>query len=177
MSYVSQEHGSPYLPQHVPVVVEETMAAGVTRARALVECVVDRYHHRCQITDRQLAAGLRFRSLWRGASLPASVTGSYGERRGGGSGIDGNTDARHALQSAIVGSGIGQHFGEDAPILVATLSGERYEPLCLPVRLRLTGHVVVSVCGLDEWAGGTRRLDKLREGLSDLANYWRMESE
>jgi hypothetical protein len=38
------------------------------------------------------------------------------------------------------------------------------------VRLTPTGHLLVEVCALEDWAGGTRRLVKLRGGLDRLAD-------
>jgi hypothetical protein len=87
MSYVSQEHGSPYLHQHVPVVVEETMAAGVTVARNLHECILDELYHTGQLRApgdksddeafRRHAAGIWLRRLYERCKLGGSVTASY----------------------------------------------------------------------------------------------------
>jgi hypothetical protein len=175
---VYQEHGSPMLAQRVPIIVDETMAAGITRARALVECVLDSYHTRMQINDRQLEAGLRLRALWRGAVYSESVTAAWAEAvSGGGSGGTTRGDAIWALRRALLGADLADQRDQDMPLLVITSKGEFAEPVTMPVRLRPAGHIVVAVCGIDEWAGGTRRLMALREGLTGLADYWKLETD
>jgi hypothetical protein len=89
--YVSQEHGSPYLHQHVPVVVEETMAAGVTRARNQHECALEILLRTAQLGPRVSAnpekwsdealrrfeAGMWLRRLYHRCKLSGSLTMCY----------------------------------------------------------------------------------------------------
>jgi hypothetical protein len=145
--------------------------AGVFATKVRIECVLDRYHQRAQIVDRQFHAGLRFHGIWRAAALPASVCGGYGENRGRGGGATGNSDARSHLRAILIGADLAVPFERDLPI-ITTMTGERFAPIALPLRLHSTGRVIVDVCGLGTWAGGTRRLDDLREGLDLLADYW-----
>lgn len=177
----SSDYGTAERASKGSVVVEDRTATpgGVViaqGARALVECVVDAYWKRCQIVDRQHAAGIRIRQMYRAAMLPGAVTASYGERRGGGGGIDSTSDARAALRSVLLRSGLASE-APAAPLKVTTHQCDVIEPVAFPLALRPAGHVVLSVCGLDEWAGGTRRLDLLREGLAALANHWRIYDE
>jgi hypothetical protein len=159
---------------HGRVISVPTEDAGVFARKAVVECVLDRYWRRMQITDRQFGAGEKFRSMWIAAVHEPSVTSSYGERRGKGGGAITGSDARKVMRRALLEAGLAVN-ADSAPLLVMTKDGSRYEPVELPVRLRNPGHLVVSVCGLDEWAGGTARLMMLREGLSLLADYWGFE--
>jgi hypothetical protein len=157
-------------------VVGETMEAGVKRSQALVECVIDRYHERSQINDRQKEAGNRMRALWRGAVYAPMTTAGWGERVQGSAGGLSRSEAIAALRRTLLGAGLADQTGDDTAVLVLTFNGELAQPVTLPVRLRPAGHVVVAVCGIDEWAGGTRRLASLREGLTQLADYWKISA-
>jgi hypothetical protein len=145
-------------------------------AHVAAECVVDRYHHRCQIIDRQHEAGIRLRKLWRAAVIEPSVTASYGELRGGGDGVASTADARAKLRTVLLDAGLAVE-GPKSPVIVKTLSGEKLETVSMPWTLTPDGCVAVSVCGYDEWAGGTRRLEQLRRALTALADHWKIERE
>jgi hypothetical protein len=170
---VAIDTGTPERAQHGGVVIEgqdgtalDDDGRRVIRARIEAECVVDRYHARMLLTDAQHDAGLRFRRLWRAAALPVAVVASYGDTRGGGGRVDSGTDARAALRSAVLDSGLGRESAAE-PLRVLQVETR-------PYHLEPAGQVVVAVCGLDEWAGGSRRLELLRTGLAALAHYWRI---
>jgi hypothetical protein len=140
--------------RHGGVAVEpaETARGGTIlsyRVRAQVECVLDGYHLQGRVNDREWEAGLHFRRLWETALRTSSVTAIYGPRGGDGGGkpseeTETQARARHEVRDALD-------------------------------TLRLTERaVVISVCGMDERAGGTRRLDALSRGLEALAARWRI---
>jgi len=118
------------------------------RAHVRVECVLDAYWTRCQIIDRQREAGLRFRDLWERSTTVPRVTARYDERTPAG----GSADATARIQDAKerLASALRQMPAQEAMVTIA-------------------------VCGHNEWAGGTRRLEALRRGLTSLADYWRIE--
>lgn len=62
--------------------LEETIQAGVRRARNRTQTVLDRYLLRRQITQRQYDAGSKIYRQWRASGSQASVTGRYGPRLG-----------------------------------------------------------------------------------------------
>lgn len=62
--------------------LEETIHAGVRRARNRSQTILDRYLLRRQISERQYDAGNRIYRQWRAAGSQISVTGRYGPRLG-----------------------------------------------------------------------------------------------
>ena len=62
--------------------LEETMQAGLRRARNRTQSVLDRYLLRRQITERQYDAGNKIYRQWRASGSQVSVTGRYGPRLG-----------------------------------------------------------------------------------------------
>ncbi len=69
--------------QHGDVIeLEETMRAGLRRARNRTQTVLDRYLLRREISDRQYDAGNRLYRQWRASGSQMSVTGHYGPRLG-----------------------------------------------------------------------------------------------
>ena len=62
--------------------LEETMQAGVRRARNRTQNVLDRYLLRREISERQFDAGTRLYRQWRASGSQLSVTGRYGPRLG-----------------------------------------------------------------------------------------------
>jgi hypothetical protein len=148
-----------------------TDVPGVTAKQDLIECVVDRYHVRMQINDRQRDAGIRFRALWRCAVIEPATTSAYGERQGGGGGSIPLKDARVAARHALLGADL----AKQSPAEPIRVRDEIFYPAWLNAVLLPAGLVTVAVCGADEWAGGTRRLMMLRDGLTALADYWGME--
>lgn len=120
------------------------------RAKAKVECILDAYWRRCQIVDRQHEAGLVFRTYWHRAQGQPRVTTRY--------------DPSPRFRAVDT----------DAPNVARTDAQRRLEN-ALGALSKAQRAVVVSVCGMDEWAGGTDRLDTLRRGLTALADLWRIE--
>ena len=62
--------------------LEETMQAGLRRARNHSQTALDRYFIRRQITERQYDAGNKIYRQWRASGSQVSVTGRYGPRLG-----------------------------------------------------------------------------------------------
>ena len=62
--------------------LEETMQAGIVRARNLTQTALDRYSLRREINERQYDAGNRLYHQWRASGSQVSVTGRYGLRLG-----------------------------------------------------------------------------------------------
>lgn len=62
--------------------LEETMQAGVRRARNRTQTALDRYLLRREISERQYDAGGRLYRQWRASGSQVSVTGRYGPRLG-----------------------------------------------------------------------------------------------
>lgn len=169
------DHGTKERKKHGGVDYIETISAGVLVAKAREECVLDRYWQRMQIIDRLHIAGCRLRGFWMSAAYPAATTSSYGDQRGSRHG-DGASLARIALRRVLLDCGLA-HQSLEQPVLVISSTREQRYPVVLPIALTEVGHVTISVCGLDEWAGGTKRLDQLREGLRMLADHWKIEHD
>ena len=108
--------------------LEETMQAGVLRARVLTTRPLDRYYHKGIISDMQWFAGDKFSRDWHIGCQGARVTGLYDVRIVGGA-VDNErmVDARERVKHAL----------RDV--------GRQLRP------------VIVHVCGLDlsagDWAG------------------------
>jgi len=62
--------------------LEETIQAGIRRARNRSQTVLDRYLLRRQITERQYDAGNKIYRQWRASGSQVSVTGRYRPRLG-----------------------------------------------------------------------------------------------
>ena len=62
--------------------LEETIQAGLRRARNRSQTILDRYLLRRQISERQYDAGNKIYRQWRASGSQASVTGRYGPRLG-----------------------------------------------------------------------------------------------
>lgn len=65
------------------IALDETMAAGVRRARVRNACPLDFYRNRALIDDRQHTAGARLREEAAKAIAAAHTTGGYGQRIAG----------------------------------------------------------------------------------------------
>lgn len=144
----AQEHGSDYAKLRRPIVIDETMIAGVTRARVAHETRLDWYNYRALIDDRQRAAGKRFNEDWIQANAEPRVVSSYARTA---TGIADYTEeclrARRRVLHALNDLGQGIQAGT----------------------YRL---IVISVCGKDEWAH--RGTQTLREALNLLAHHYRL---
>lgn len=62
--------------------LEETIHAGLRRARNRSQTILDRYLLRRQISERQYDAGSKIYRQWRASGSQVSVTGRYGPRLG-----------------------------------------------------------------------------------------------
>ena len=121
--------------------LEETMQAGVLRARVLTTRPLDRYHHKSMISDMQWYAGDKFNRDWHIGCQGARVTGLYDVRIVGGA-VDSErmVDARERVKHAL----------RDV--------GRQLRP------------VIIHVCGLDLSAGDWARLygEPKRAGITVL---------
>jgi hypothetical protein len=116
--------------------------------RAKAECKLDAYWNRMMLTWRQYSAGMVMRRLYLNSYMQPRVTGSYGERIAGtGDWLAGCNDAKKKLLDAV----------QTLPANPLNMKG--------PVML---------VCCDDDWAGGTRKLQALRQGLDRLADYFQI---
>lgn len=151
---IVDDYGSDYRQQHMDGLEKEVRERSGTGQpvsygmRAKAECKLDAYWNRMLITWKQYQAGMVIRRLYLSARMQPRVTGSYGERiEGHGDWMAAMSDAKNTLHAAI-----------------HTLPGN-------PVNMK--GPVVL-VCCDDDWAGGTRKLNALRQGLDRLAEYFQI---
>jgi hypothetical protein len=177
----SSDLGSPFLAQHVPTaIVDRSVLAGGTvgqQGRIVLETVVlDAYLRRGMIRRREHEAGQSVSALWRRFVLPPAVTASYGQARGGGGGLAPGVDASRLFFETMHRAGLAQPAADLAPLEIRGASKTFVEPAMARYVLTAVGHVVVAVCGYEEWAGGTRRIEHLRAGLGRLADHWRIPS-
>lgn len=119
----------------------------MTKAKARVECVLDAYWNRCQVAGRQHEAGMIFRTYWYRAHGVQRPTGRY--------------------------SGLGAAEVDSA----SRLDAQRRLTVACSVLTPAQQAVVIAVCAMDEWAGGTERLATLRRGLTALADYWQIDRD
>jgi hypothetical protein len=136
------------------IALEETVQAGVKRARVRSQSMLDRYLLRDQISRRQYDAGERLHRLWRASGAAPMVVANYGPRIKGG----GDISDRQAALRADIGT-------------VLTAIGSRQ------------ASVLIHVCLCDEAAGdwggrhrgrATDGIPILRLALDGLADYWGM---
>ncbi|MBP2227552.1 hypothetical protein J2847_000832 [Azospirillum agricola] len=142
--------------------------------RMLDATPLDAYRRRGVVDERQHEAGMWLARCFRRAVLQPSMIAVYGERMGGGGGADPMLDGRNILWNFLLASGLAVRGGgaeaakADARVREA-LPGARSPLVVTPL-----GHVALSVCGLEEWAGGTRNLNKLRSALDKVADHLRI---
>lgn len=124
--------------------IERDLAGGVKqeRARRRFECRLDWYHAKGTISDAQWVAGMKLRALWLGAHGAPRVIGTYGRVRLGDPGVDEHIDRVERYNVAI-----------------ALVKPEHRD-------------AVVTVCGLDAWAGTRMRTRALKDGLETLRKKW-----
>lgn len=142
--------------------------------RVLDACPLDAYLRRGALDRRQHEAGTWLARCFRRAVHQPSMVTHYGERLGGGGGSDPMMDGRKALWRVLLATGLamtgdGQKFGKMPACLEGGAVGGRSSVILTP-----PGQVALSVCGLEEWAGGTRNLGKLRTALDRLADHLRI---
>lgn len=107
------------------------------------ECKLDVLNSRGYVTDRQWRAGWLFRREWLMGHIQPAVCGAYREPTGRSSGLHVSEARAEARRASAASQG--------------AVTAKCWD-------------VVVSVCGLDENAGGKTRL--LCEGLDDLAKHY-----
>jgi len=131
---------------------EETIEAGVRRARVRSQTMLDRYLQRGQVTHRQFDAGERLYRLWRATGQAPKVTASYGLRVSGAPEV---SDKQAAIRADVTKA--------------LRAMGDRL------------ASILVHVCLCDEAAGdwGERHRGRpgdgiavLRLALDSLADYW-----
>lgn len=142
-------------------------------ARVKAECHIEALYLKGRIDHRQFQAGMIFRALWSYAAMPASVVSSYGERRGGGGGIEREIDARLQLNKAMLQARIATQRGSARPIRL-TSTGEVLQPVGGEIRATKAGSAVIEAAGMD---GLEYRLDDLTDGLTALADFWKIADD
>lgn len=150
----SDDYGPSEREQHMDGMEKEVRGrSGTGQAvsfgmRAKAECKLDAYWNRMLLNWRQYQVGLIVRRLYLSSQMQPRVTGSYGERIAGtGDWMADCNDAKKKLYDAL-----------------NSVPGN-------PVNLR--GPIML-VCCDDDWAGGTRKLQALRQGLDRLADYFQI---
>lgn len=136
--------------------------------------VLDAYQRRRLISTRQFDAGCHLAKLFHAAIHLPAVTASYGAPRGSGGGVDSGVDARRLLWSTLVHAGLAVAVEGNVPFVVTRRASVDREQVRGPIVLNGAGNIAIAVCGYDEWAGGTRRLETLRRGLDGLADLWQI---
>ena len=117
------------------------------RSRSRCATKVDWYLFHGFITDLQALAGLRFRTLFRQASLSQRVSARYAER------IDG---LRHEISDGRVNA------IRELRNAMRPLDGD-------------AARAIATVAGLDEYVG-RGRLEDLRRALSFLVDHWGLQT-
>lgn len=137
---------------------------------------LDSYLDRGVVTDRQHRAGQSLAASWRravGAGRVAAMR--WGSERVDGGGYTAPPPPGAAdLWKLLVASDLADQGVPDEPCTITQLPDGRLAAMRGPVRLNAIGLVTVAVVCFDEWAGGTRRLAKLREGLDRLVAAMRL---
>lgn len=142
------------------------------RVQILEPTVLDSYLRRRVISPREHEAGATLASIFtRAIHLPA-VTAAYGECRGGGGGADTGIDGRKRLYAVLIKAGLAVRLQHEQPLVIELRDRVEREPIMGAIGLTNTGHIAISVCGYNEWAGGTRRIAGLRKALGALADLW-----
>jgi len=148
--------------------------------RILDACPLDAYLRRGMIDGRQHDAGSWLARCFKRAVHQPSMIAVYGERLGGGGGSDPMMDGRNALWRVLLATGLAVAGGGAAAVKTGAgaRAGRTGTPLdAVPstgrsaVLLAPMGRVALSVCGMEEWAGGTRNMGKLRAALDALADH------
>jgi hypothetical protein len=136
------------------VETDEGRDTGERRVRFQDASPLDAYLRRKMIDWRQHDAGSWFSRAYRRTVRSGPVASSFSER----------------IQCSL--SVEGPYHGSSAEIQRAFLRASLAytDPLDGSFRLNVPGRVVVSVCGFEEWAGGTRNLGRLRDALDRLAD-------
>jgi len=138
--------------------------------RVLDACPLDAYRRRGVLDSRQHDAGAWLARCFRKAVHQPSMTTCYGERLGGGGGADPMLDGRNTLWRVLLASGLATKAAKGT----AAGGGDALRDSGAGMALTPTGVVAINVCGMEEWAGGTRNLAKLRAALDALADHLRI---
>lgn len=134
------------------ITTQETMAAGMKRAKVMHECRLDYYLLKGFLTDNQRDAGIRFRGDWETAAVSAGVIGAY--------------------EPAISGKAGFTHTQIEARDRVRKVVGKLGA---------IPSSILIAVCCYDTWAGDweeARRWPRrsgialLRDALTDLAKHY-----
>ena len=137
-------------------------------------CPLAAYLRRGKLTWRQHEAGAAVARAWQRAVIPRRMTARWEERvSGNGADTSPAVTGAHGLWRLLERAGLASPVREGATLnLPGTARGSAGARA--PMRLTPGGTIVLSVCGMEEWAGGTRNLDKLRESLDALADVLRI---
>ena len=120
-----------------------------TARRVTIEHVLDTYHRRCQLTDRQHEAGLYFRRHWERGMVQRVTAPPDGSQTTGKRGSQKRELSDGQLQARAV-----------VKRLLRAMKGKAERK------------VLVSCAGFGEWAGNVqiRGIDSLRRALTDCAD-------
>lgn len=169
------DHGSPHRLRKGETAIERfTAEDGRITTRAVVKAptVLDAYHARSVVSDRQFEAGQHLAKLFTAAVQLPRVTANYAGTGGGSLGVwtDGGIDARQKLWRLLVHAGLAFQVNSDVVITASVRRGNGRLPIVGPIGLTDLGSIVLAVIGFDERAGDKRRLEKFRVGLDMLAD-------
>ena len=136
------------------IILEETVQAGVKRARVRSQTILDRYLLRGQIARRQYDAGERLHRFWRASGAAPMVVANYGPRIKGGN----EMTERQAAQRADVTAALLAIGTRQASVLI---------------------HVCLCDEAAGDWGGhhrgrATDGIPILRLALDSLADHWGM---
>lgn len=115
------------------------------RHRAVAECMLDAYHYRGNLTEDEYQAGMKFRRAFLRAVFGLNVE-----------------------DPASSGE-----YDPEMAMLIVPIS----EELLRAAYAELTSaqkKIVMSVCGYDECAGNSDRIETLHRGLERLAKLWKI---
>jgi hypothetical protein len=133
---------------------DEGRDTGARRVRFEDACPLDAYLRRGKIDWRQHDAGAWLARAYSRAVRSGPVGSSFKERvqGGGGAGNDPFVGSLHELRRNMLRAGLA--FEQDDGT----------------VALNTPGRIAMAVCCHEEWAGGSRNLDRLKDALDRLAD-------
>jgi hypothetical protein len=132
---------------------DEGRDTGARRVRFEDACPLDAYLRRNLIDWRQHDAGSWLARTHRRAVRSGPVGSAFQERvQGGSTGNNPFVGSLHEMRRNMLAAGLAFEADDGA------------------ISLTVPGRIAVMVCCYEEWAGGTRNLDRLRDALDRLAD-------
>jgi hypothetical protein len=117
----------------------------IKRHKARFECMLDSYRWHGNLTEAEYEAGMRFRRAYLRAVFRLTVD-------------DPNSTSAYDHEMAMLMVPISEQILRDAYGVITPAQQA----------------IIVSVCGHDECAGKTDRIETLHRGLERLADHWKM---